>query len=319
MTSPTRAAGAVAAALGAAVLAGTAYQEIASALDRRRYPPPGRMVNIGGRRLHLTEAGEGSPPVVIIPALGDSALLWEGVQRELADTTRVYVYDRAGIGWSDPARGLPTPGRAADDLRALLTAAAVEAPVILAAHSVGGIIARRFAARWPDLVAGIVLIDSSHENQAGRYGVDGWPYRRSRYWQMILGRQARPLGLYRLGAALGLRRGLAGELAREALPESAGAYRAYLLSTRRRRVAVRELVMMAALSGQPPSLGSIPLSVLTASDDYPGWASMQAELGALSTDSTHTTAEGTGHYIHLDDPAAVVRAIREMTRRAAAI
>jgi len=78
------------------------YQAAAEARDRRRLPPPGRLMDVGGRRLHITEAGEGSPTVVIIPALGDSVLLWPRIQHALAEDTKVCVYDRPGLGWSDP-------------------------------------------------------------------------------------------------------------------------------------------------------------------------------------------------------------------------
>lgn len=84
-----------AAAVAVSSLASAAYQEAAAALDRRRFPPPGRLVDIGGRRLHLREAGDGSPAVVIVPALGDNVLLWTRIQRELAAEMRVCVYDRA--------------------------------------------------------------------------------------------------------------------------------------------------------------------------------------------------------------------------------
>jgi hypothetical protein len=87
-------------ALLAAVGAASAiYQLAADARDRRRFPPPGRLVDIGGRRLHLTDEGTGSPVVVIIPALGGDVSDWILIQRELASDIRVCAYDRAGIGF----------------------------------------------------------------------------------------------------------------------------------------------------------------------------------------------------------------------------
>src|SRR5262249_26963381 len=81
--------------------ASAAYQIAAEAQDRRRFPPSGRLVDVGGRRVHVMEAGEGSPAVVIVPALGENVLGWVPILQELARLTRVCVYDRAGIGWSD--------------------------------------------------------------------------------------------------------------------------------------------------------------------------------------------------------------------------
>ena len=91
----TRAA-AVAAAAG---VASFAYQTIAEARDRHRFPPPGHLVDIGGRRLHLVTAGEGSPAVVIIPALADNVLQWLPVAEEVASETQACVYDRAEVGF----------------------------------------------------------------------------------------------------------------------------------------------------------------------------------------------------------------------------
>jgi hypothetical protein len=73
------------------------YQSVAEACDRRHFPQPGRLVDIGGRRMHLTDEGAGSPAVVVVPALGTSVLEWMHIQRELAPDVRVCVYDRAGV------------------------------------------------------------------------------------------------------------------------------------------------------------------------------------------------------------------------------
>ena len=114
----------IAATAAIAGLASATYQAVSEARDRRRYPPPGRMVDIGGRRLHLVTAGEGSPAVVIIPALADSVLLWMRVLEGVAAETHACVSDRAGVGWSDPPpHWRRTPDLMAADLHALLSAA----------------------------------------------------------------------------------------------------------------------------------------------------------------------------------------------------
>ena len=303
-----------------AAAASFAYQMIAAARDRRRFPPPGRLVDIGGGRLHLVTVGEGSPAVVIIPSLADSVLGWLPIVRGVATQTQACVYDRAEVGWSDPPpRWRRTPRIMAADLRALLSAAPIPAPYVLVGHSIGGIVARSFYAQYPDLVAGMLLVDSSHEQQAARFAEENWRRGPVLYARVAAQRQARILGMRRLVAALGLMRGLDAEIARGAPPEYAGAHRANLLSSRRRRAAVREMLIFARTQGEPPGLGSIPLTVLTRAADkgerWPAWAQMQDELTSLSADAVHIRAERGGHYLNLDNPELVIQAIRDLVRR----
>jgi pimeloyl-ACP methyl ester carboxylesterase len=305
--------------LGFLTVAGTAsaiYQMLADVRDRRRFPPPGRRVDVGGHCFHLTDQGAGSPTVIIVPALGDNVLVWARIQRALAGDTRVCVYDRPGLGWSDsPPRGRRSPGDMAAELHRLLTVAEIGPPYVLAAHSFGGIIARQFVTRYPGSVAGMVLIDSSHEGQARRLG-DHWRDGPGMYLRRAAGRQAQALGLRRLAAASGLLHQLDADIAREVPSENAAAARAIYLSSRHRRTVVQEILMMARFCGEPPDLGSLPLTVLTAGTQPPGWMHLQAELAALSANSKHVTVAGAGHYIHVDEPDLVTQSIRDLVARA---
>ena len=311
----------IAASAAAAGVISAVYQQLSEANDRRRFPPPGRMVDIGGRRLHLVEMGEGSPVVVIIPALAESVLEWLSVVERVAAETRTCVYDRAEVGWSDPPpRWRRTPDLMAADLHALLTAAGIPPPYVLVGHSIGGIVARRFYAQHPDLVAGMVLVDSSHEQQGRRSAEADWRKGTRRYAWEAVKRQVRILGARRLAASLGLLRDFDAGIAREAPPAYAGAAHAILLSTRHKRVNVREMLMATHTWGAPPSLDSVPLIVLTAlrrldESLLPMWAQMQDELAALSSESKHITAREAGHYMHVDDPDLVIQAVRDLVRR----
>jgi pimeloyl-ACP methyl ester carboxylesterase len=317
MRFATRAA-AVAAAAG---VASFTYQTIADARDRRRFPPLGQMVDIGGRRLHLVTAGTGSPAVIIIPALAENVFGWLRILQDAAAETQACVYDRAEIGCSDPPPHWPrTPDIMAADLYALLSAAEIPAPYILVGHSIGGIVARRFYVEHPGMVAGMLLLDSSHEQQASRFAAAAdWRQGPVRYACMAAQRQARILGVRRLAASLGLVRGFDAEIAREALPEYAEACRAFLLSSRRRQVAVREMLMVACMRGEPPALNSIPLTVLTRAggtdDSWPVWAQLQDELAALSSSSEHLHAQTAGHHVHIDEPDLVIHAIHDLVGR----
>jgi pimeloyl-ACP methyl ester carboxylesterase len=128
------------------------------------------LIDIGGRRLYRSDVGAGDPTVILEAGLPDSAAPWSGVIPATASFARVVSYDRPNTiaGASDPA---PTPRSAADavtDLHALLNAAAVPSPYVLVGHSVGGLFVRLYASRYPDEVAGLVLVDSSHEDQDER-------------------------------------------------------------------------------------------------------------------------------------------------------
>ena len=190
-------------------------QQAGDVRDRRRFAPPGGLIDVGGRKLHLLQAGSGSPAVVVVTAMADNVLTWIRIQRKLAGEMRICLYDRAGIGWSDPPpRGRRTYGDMACELNALLAAARVPPPYVLVGHSAGGIIARQFAVRYPGAVSGMVLIDSSHEDQARRGGVGGWPYGQRELLIRAGRRQARILGVRRAAAALGVARQSDADLAR---------------------------------------------------------------------------------------------------------
>lgn len=124
-----------------------------------------RLVSIGGRRLAIREAGEGSPTVVLEAGMGCGLDLWDGVLEPIAGFTKVCSYDRAGLGMSDPA---PTPRTCADiveDLERLLEAASIPPPYVLVGHSFGGLCVRLYAHWYPDRIAGMVLVDPTHEDQ----------------------------------------------------------------------------------------------------------------------------------------------------------
>jgi pimeloyl-ACP methyl ester carboxylesterase len=123
--------------------------------------PPGKMVNVDGRKLHLNCSGQGSPTVVLEAGLGDSSLVWSLVQPKLETITRVCSYDRSGTAWSHDAGPQHGLSRAADDLDRLLTISGERPPYVLVGHSWGGWLITVYARRHLEKVAGIVLVDSS--------------------------------------------------------------------------------------------------------------------------------------------------------------
>ena len=140
-------------------LLGLVYQAFGTRKDARVYPPPGRLIGLGSHRLHLLESGRGSPTIVLEAGLMSTVLSWSGLQRELAGSFRVVSYDRAGLGWSDMGPMPRTADRIVDELHALLERAAIPPPYVLVGHSFGGLTMPLFAARFPDEVSGVVLVD----------------------------------------------------------------------------------------------------------------------------------------------------------------
>ena len=123
------------------------------------------MVKVGRHRIEANVFGHGSPAVVIEPSFGGAARQWQAIAEALAADTTVVTYDRAPYGASSRARDHRTPADIAGDLHAMLQTLGVDRPLVLVGFSIGGLYMRKYAAQYPDDVAGMVLIESSHEGQ----------------------------------------------------------------------------------------------------------------------------------------------------------
>ena len=132
---------------------------------RAKYAPPGQLVDVGGYRLHIHCVGEGSPTVILLSGSAALSPYWWLVQNQAAKMTRVCAYDRAGYAWSEEGMGDLSPRGQVEDLKALLSNAGIEPPYVLAGHSFGGYIARLYAQTYSDDISGLIMIDSSHEEQ----------------------------------------------------------------------------------------------------------------------------------------------------------
>lgn len=146
------------------VLAGATYQGAATALERRQFPHPGQLVDVGGHQLHIYCTGRGSPTVVLeAPATGMSTA-WGWVQPEIAEVTRVCSYDRAGLGWSEAGDAPYEPSAVPGELHTLLQRAQEPAPYVVVGHGLGTAFATLYAAEFGADVAALVLVDPPAPN-----------------------------------------------------------------------------------------------------------------------------------------------------------
>ena len=297
----------------------------AKAALRASHPPIGQMVDVGGYKLHISCVGVGSPTVILDAGAGDLGLTWAQVQPTVARSTRVCTYDRAGLGWSEQS---PRPRSAevmVDELHTLLTNAGISGPYMLVGHSLGGLVVRQYAHTYPAGVAGIVLVDSAHEAQWLRFPQAVRNNLPSVLRQLRLVQAAASIGIGALKPSLmPLERRLPLEVAETA--------RALKLSGNDIGTGAAELANLAG-GRTPPlvTLGDIPLIVLSQShrdpETVPSGAAitpavlqeydqtqeqLQRELTALSTNGKRIVADGSGHYVQLDRPDLVIRALEEL-------
>ncbi len=144
-----------------------AGSHVARAQDTLNAPPPlGQLVDIGGRRLHLHCTGSGAPTVIVESGSSSFSIEWALVQEKVAAFTRICSYDRAGYAWSDRGPAENTVEETIDDLHLLLRSASVMGPYVLVGHSIGGMYVRAYQRRYPEEVAGLVLVDATPEEDA---------------------------------------------------------------------------------------------------------------------------------------------------------
>jgi pimeloyl-ACP methyl ester carboxylesterase len=290
---------------------GGGYQTVGAAADARANPMPGQLIDVGGHRLHLSCTGSGSPTVVLEPGGGEMSSNLGWITPAVARDTRVCVYDRAGRGWSEPADTAQDGVQIATDLHTLLQRGHVPGPYVLAGHSFGGLYVLAFAARYPDEVAGLVLVDSTAPAaQPGPASPD------DEGSDDVMDRVS---ALVSTSARLGLGR-LYGQVAVGDLPpRSRDEVRASTATASNLRSTIDEYVQANAAVQQAASLtdfGDKPLIVLTAgSGNDAAWTAKQNHLATLSTDSVHRVIDGATHEALVGDEkyaAATTQAILDV-------
>jgi pimeloyl-ACP methyl ester carboxylesterase len=285
-------------------------------------PAPGRLVDVGGRKLHFYCTGSGSPTIILEAGASSFAIDWSLVQPEIARSYRVCSYDRAGSGWSDPRTDVDTPARIVVDLHTALDVAGEEPPYVMVGASAGGQYVRLYQLEHPGDVIGLVFVDPSTEdrlftmyqqravliasltaeqllstlptssvNVPSRQPQTGAPFDRL------------PMDLYQLRVKIDQRliasmpASVSAEIVRE--------------SSEGQRAALARLLESRGREDNP--MRSVPVIVLTRGQNTgQGLAETHAGLARLSTNSRHEVVSTAGHEIHLFTPAKVTQAIEDV-------
>ncbi|MCK5433059.1 MAG: alpha/beta hydrolase [Gammaproteobacteria bacterium] len=274
------------------------------------FEPPGQLIDVNGRNMHINCIGNKSPSIILDSGAGGFSLEWRNIQKSLSQYARVCAYDRAGYGWSDMGLLPRTTKRITHELHTLLQNAGIHGPYILVGHSFGGFTAQYFARNFGDEIAGIVLIDSSHEEQVYRLPENGKDVVRRSLHQDRSNMVTK-------------------SVIHEHYPEEEAAVAQQLMTRWSALLTWREEMANYALSSRElrdvyykPIL-EIPIVVLSRGKrvwpDTPygdameaTWKELQDELSYLNGNSTHIIAENSGHLIHLDEPELVVDAIHDV-------
>jgi pimeloyl-ACP methyl ester carboxylesterase len=204
-----RAATIVAVASVIVALVGATVQGVATALERRRYQRPGRMVDVGGHQLHVACVGTGAARVLLEAPLGGLSATWAPVQAAIGQRVRVCSYDRSGLGWSESGEGPFDVARSLLDLRAVLASIEATSPVVLVGDGFGAGLVARFAREHPDETSGLVLISMPTQGSRPPPTRSPWLARvgelRARDWLTAPGESADGGGAARVVRAFGYR------------------------------------------------------------------------------------------------------------------
>lgn len=312
-----------------------AVQLVCTHIDRKKFAAPGMLVKIPGAEMHISCLGEGAPPVVLEAGIAASSINWRPLQAELAQVTTTYSYDRAGFGWSVAHNRPCTLARITDDLHALLQAMQVPAPYILVGHSFAGYITRAYANRFPDELAGLVLLDPLTPEEwisptpAQRWSLRGgvWFSRaggvlatlgvvRFCLWLLQRGNPAAPKGVLSLFGPQATE--TVGRILRELLKLPAEAVRVI----RARWSTPQFFWTMATYIKSLPKCAAelqglsfpahIPITVISGAHQPQARLDEHSAIAAHSMRGRHIIAEKSRHWIHLDQPGLVADAVRDM-------
>ena len=311
-------------------------QLLCARADARKFPAPGRLVTIPGGQMHVREAGDGRPAAVLESGIAASSLNWSLLQPRLASFAATYSYDRAGFGWSTSESRKHSLAKISGDLHELLLASRVPRPYILVAHSFGAYIVTLYAQRFPDELAGVILVDPLTPQEWIKPDREqGWRLRRGTWfsraggalaavgvvraclWLLQRGNREAPRGVLRMFGAQ------ATETVERILRELAKLPPDVVRVIRARWSTPKFFWTMAAYIRSLPACAAelegcsipaeLPVTVLSGAHQPPVRLEEHAAIAARSRSGKHVIAAKGAHWIHLDQPELVAQCFREMS------
>lgn len=305
------------------------YHAVASKIEQDKYPPPGQLIDVGGYKLHLYSIGEGSPTVIFDHSLG--SLGWSNylVFNEVAKITKVVVCDRAGYGYSETSPKPRTSAEIVQELHTLLTKADIPQPYIFVGDSFGGYTARLYADKFPDRVVGMVLTHALHEDTVLNFPLSIILIKIVFLIGFKVTQISANFGIIRLAGLMGLFEFFKKEL-RQFNQNDLMRLKRSFYSAKHWEAMFREVRDIKPSSEQVKntgSLGDLPLVVVSVQhflrrslltfflplkqvDEV--WTKMQPELLKLSSNSKEIVAEDSGHFVGIDQPEVMIKAINEL-------
>jgi len=314
----------VAIVIATILLIGIGYEQVMRIKAKKDYPPQGKIININGQNLHVTIKGKkNSLPTVVFEAgyypTGASSLIWKDIQTEISKTTKTISYDRSGILWSEPANKPLSTESTLENLYHLLKEVDNEGPYILVAHSISGLSARAFAAKYPEMICGLVLVDASHPESWTRIPKEilGNQLPKSQLWTTILSNTGylRMSNSYRYPSTTKF----------DSINLISNAFFPERIQT---ILDEKELKMNWAKKAlEQKYFDDLPIKIIGAHgeklisefrDRKQGetfndiWNELQEDMLSLSIETELISAEYSGHYIPLDQPDLVIDVILDL-------
>lgn len=307
-------------------IAGFVYNSVAGERLARLHPVPGTFYRVDGRRMHMLCTGEGSPTVILESGIGDDWMIWQAVQPELSEVSRVCSYDRFGLGWSAPSSGQRDAVSVAAQLHTLLSIGHIGGPLLLVGHSGGGLYIRAFAAIYPNNVVGLVLVDATSAKlfQAIPGAMESASQRRTRHGEARWRAFEEAIGWTRLTGGCGpdvpppLNRFAVLDAAEECRPT----YETSSIGER------DELQRSAEEVASLACCGTLPVLVISQDPnrsqpgwgpqdmaDRSAWGDLQEQMKSLSPCSRRIIAKSSGHHVMIDRPEVIVRNVKALLQQ----